>query len=565
MKRRTIVGILSLILVSVTACSPSSTIPPPDRPPAPTYTPTPEPQVDTPAWFDDAILYEVFVRSFHDSDGDGIGDLPGLTSRLDYLQDLGVTAVWLMPIHPSPSYHGYDVTDYFAINPDYGSLGDVIAFVDEAHARGIRVIIDLVVNHTSDDHPIFQEAFANPESRYADWFLWTNESHTTYQAFGGFKDMPRLKHEHPEVLAYTLDVARFWMDLDDDGDYSDGVDGFRCDVAKDVPLSTWQVLKREMREIKPESLLLGEVWEGNAQRLIKWYDDAFDALFDYPLYHAIAKDHDTNLDSVLAGVQDPDLIDMFIIGQQNLFPSGYQVLRFVNNHDTNRIMSEVGGDWARARVAATLLLTLPGTPMIYYGEEIGMKGEKGDGTPYWDEFRREPMDWYESEEGAGMTNWFKASQRFNAPHDGISVEEQLGDDASLWTHYQSLIGLRKAHRALRTGAFGKVQVDGAEKVYAYTRHAPPAGEQLEEWFLIVLNFSDEPQTPSLALNLTYPGPFEATDVLDEEPWPDLPADDVYRVELAPTSGAVLRLNPPIDRHSQAQAQAQGAQRASYEK
>jgi alpha-amylase len=532
---------LPLLTLSPT---PIPTVTPHSVQPGAEYTPTPEPEIETPAWFDDAVLYEIFVRSFYDSDGDGIGDLAGIIAQLGYLEQLGITAIWLMPIHPSPSYHGYDVTDYFAINPDYGTMGDMIALVDEAHSRNIRVIIDLVINHMADDHPIFGDAFADPNSEYADWFLWTNETHTTYQAFGGFRDMPELNHDNPEVYDYVAQVARFWMDLDGDGDYTDGVDGFRCDVAKDVPLATWQALRQEMRALDPDSFLLGEVWERNVQNMIQWYNDAFDALFDYPLYHGMASSHDENLDSVLAGVKLPETFNATIVGEDELLPAGYQVVRFVNNHDNNRVMSEVGMDWDRARTAATFYLTLPGTPMIYYGEEIGMPGEKGSGNPYWDEYRREPMDWYAAEEGRGMATWFRPGDRFNAPHDGISVEEHDQVANSLLNHYRALVALRSAHRALRTGAFGKVVVTDGEGVYAYTRHAPPVGDSPEEWFLVILNFSDEARAPTLDLGLAYGGPFAAVDALSGERWPEVAGGEPYSVELDPASGTVLQLNQP---------------------
>jgi len=544
-----------VVLLLASACTTSTATPAPTATqtatPAPTptiagppaeYTPTPAPEIETPAWFDDAILYEIFVRSFYDSDGDGIGDLAGITSQLDYLAELGITAIWLMPIHPSPSYHGYDVTDYFAIHPDYGTLEDMVALVDAAHARGIRVIMDYIVNHAADDHPIFQDAYANPDSQYADWFLWTNDAHTNYRAFAGFRDMPEFNHENPEVYDYVAEIARFWMDLDGDGDYSDGVDGFRCDVAKDVPLKTWQALKQETRELNPEVFWLGEVWERGAQNMLVWYDDAFDALFDYPLYHTIANSHDRSLDSMLAGFQTPSLVNAIIKGEDNLFPAGYQIVRFLNNHDSHRVMSEVGMDWDRARTAATFYLTLPGTPMIYYGEEIGMLGEKGQGNPYWDEYRREPMDWYAAEEGAGMTTWFRPGNRYNAPADGISVEEQDEAAGSLLNHYRRLTTLRHAHPALRGGAFGKVLVTKAEGVYAFTRHAPLAEGRPEEWFLVILNFSGETQTPNLELALAYAGSFAAVDALSGQSWPDVPAGEPYAVELEPTSGVALQLS-----------------------
>ena len=508
------------------------------------YTPTPAPEIETPAWFDQAILYEIFVRSFYDKSGDGIGDLAGITAKLDYVEGLGATAIWLTPIHPSPSYHGYDVTDYFAVNPEFGTQDDMIALVSAAHERGMRVVMDLVVNHTADEHPFFQDAWGNPASKYADWYLWSNDDHTAYQTFGGYKDMPKLNHGNPEVVAYTLEIARFWMDLDGDGDYADGVDGFRCDVAKEVPLTTWQALRQEMRRLNPESFLLGEVWDTNVRNLTKWYDDAFDALFDFPLYSDLAGSPDQSLDSLLAGVQQPDMVTFTIVGEDKLLPPGYEIVRFDNNHDTNRLMSDVGGDWARANAAATMILTLPGTPMIYYGEEIGMRGEKGKGNPYWDEYRREPMDWYAAEAGSGMTTWFKPKDRYNAPNDGISVEEETGVAGALLSHYQALAALRHAHPALLGGAFAPAKVSEGEYVYAYTRHAPSTAASPEEWFLVILNLSAEPQQAALELGLATPGPFVAVDALSGKAWPDVPADQPYRVELAPASGVVLQLSNP---------------------
>ncbi len=525
--------------------SPTQTPQPTDTPqPSIVYTPTPEPVVDGPTWFSEGILYEVFVRSFYDANGDGTGDLAGVTAKLDYVESLHAGAVWLLPIHPSPSYHGYDVTDYMAVNPDYGTLEDMQALVEAAHLKRIRVILDLVVNHTSNLHPFFRDAMGNPQSRYSDWYLWTNDAHTTYQAFGGYKDMPKLNHGNPEVVDYVLEIARFWMDLDGDGDYTDGVDGFRCDVAKEVPLSTWQALRKEMRGLNPDSFLLGEVWDMNARNLTTWYDEAFDALFNFPLYGSLAGSNDASEDSALAGADEPKMARLTVLAENNLFPPGYQIVQFLNNHDTDRVMSDVGGDWERARSAATLLLTMPGTPMIYYGEEIGTKGTKGRGNPYWDEYRREPMDWYTAEAGSGMAAWFKPGDRNNKPDDGISVEEQSGVGGSLLEHYRSLAALRLAHPALLRGSFAAAKVTGSEMILAYTRHAPASDGSPEELFLVLLNLDYMAQEVSLELNSAYAGPFAAVDVLSGEAWPDVPASAPYAVKLPARSGIILQLSRP---------------------
>jgi len=204
----------------------------------------------------------------------------------------------------------------------------------------------------------------------------------------------------------------------------------------------------------------------------------------FPLYHILVGSQDYVGDGVLYGTGSPFLIERSLLERERLYPSGAQSTIFINNHDTNRIMSNVGSDVRRAKQGAVLLLTLPGTPLIYYGEEIGMAGVKGNGSPYSDEFRREPMDWYAAEMGTGMTTWFKPPNRHNRPHDGISVEEQRGVTGSLFEHYRSLIRLRKEYSALRAGAWETVPVDrGGEHVFAYLRHDAVA------CILVVLNFS----------------------------------------------------------------------------
>jgi len=475
--------------------------------------------------------------------GDGIGDLAGITAQLDYLAGLGATALWLTPIRPSPSCHGYDVTGYLASKPDLGARDDLIALVQAASARGVRVILDLVVDHTSDKHPFFQDAWDNPQSNLADWYLWTNDDRTAYQSFGGYKGMPKLNHANPEVVAYVLEIARFWMDLNGDRNYADGVDGFRCDVAKQVPLATWQARRAKTRRLNPQSFLLAEVWDMNARNLGKWYDDAFDAVFNFPLYSDLAGSNDVSGDSLLAGVQRPDMVSYTLLCESKLLPPGFQIVQFVNNHDTNRVMSDVEGDWVRARTAATLNLTLPGAPMIYYGEETGMKGEKGRANPYWDEYRREPMDWYTAETGPGMLTWFKPKNRYNAPDDGISVQEQAGVAGSLLSRYQALTALRQAHPALHRGAFAPAKVAESKAVYAYSRHAPPDAGSPQEWFLVILNFGGEPQQATIELDLAYPGPYSAVDALGCQPWPDVPAGQPYQVEMPAASSVVLQLSP----------------------
>jgi len=242
-----------------------------------------QPSITTPAWSRDAIIYEIFVRSFYDSNGDGIGDLQGVIRKLDYLRyDLGVTAIWLMPVFASPSYHGYDISDYCTINPDYGSRADFVSLVQEVHRRDMRIIIDYVIGHTSNQHPFFRDAFGNPNSKYADWYIFTNDDHTAYKSFFAVEEMPSLNHGNPAVQEYVLGAARTWMDLDGDGDYTDGIDGLRCDFAIDMHPEMRRRLRSELKALNPNLLLLGEVWTSDRQALAAFYNEGFDSTFDFP-------------------------------------------------------------------------------------------------------------------------------------------------------------------------------------------------------------------------------------------------------------------------------------------
>ncbi|MGE5265475.1 MAG: alpha-amylase family glycosyl hydrolase, partial [Acidobacteriota bacterium] len=371
---------------------------------APSRTPS-LPAIQTPEWFRRVVLYEIFPRSFYDSNGDGIGDLKGVTAKLDYIKQLGAGAIWLTPIFASPSYHGYDTTDYYQINPDFGTEADLVELVHEAHKRGIRVLLDYVAAHTSDRHPFFKDAYGNPNSQYAGWYRWTNQEHTTYESFAGERSLPTLNHDNPEVQEYLLGVAKYWLKT--------GIDGYRADYVLNVPHAFWKRFRSELKAIDPNLLLLAEAWT-SGRGIQPYYEDEFDAAFDFPLYGDIEGNHATVGDSLLLGLRSPRLLDGTLAAEQVLFPPGAQSVIFLNNHDTTRVMSEVKGSAARAKIASTLLLTLPGTPMVYYGEEIGMAGLKGpDDKPL-----REPMDWYAAEAGPGMTTWYKPGERSNQPRDG---------------------------------------------------------------------------------------------------------------------------------------------------
>jgi alpha-amylase len=454
-------------------------------------------------WWTNRVFYEVFVRSFQDSDGDGIGDLRGLTARLDDLndgdpattEDLGVTGLWLMPIAESPSYHGYDIVDYRAIESDYGTADDFRALLAAANERGIAVIVDLVINHTSRDHPWFQDA-QTPGSPHDAWYVWSAD-HPGYARSDGsrvwhtagdryyygyfWEGMPDLNLTNPDVTAELDDVGRFWLD-------EMGVDGFRLDAARhlvedgrnleNTPATVeWLAGFRErLKADHPHALVLGEVWDATSMSARYVRDSALDVTFDFGLASA-------TIGSIRSG--DAGSLHAAQAEAAEAYPLG-GLATFLTNHDQNRIMNELGGQVPSARVAAALLLTGGGVPFVYYGEEIGLTGRKPD------ERIRTPMRWDATKPAAGFTTGTPWQPLGDDP-PGTDVATQAADPASLLSLYRDLIRLRAAHPALATGEWTPVDAE-APSVVAYLRHVP------DEVVLVVANLADEPVTsPVLGL------------------------------------------------------------------
>lgn len=321
--------------------------------------------IQTPAFYDSAVAYEIFIRKFADSDGDGIGDFNGLTSRLGYLQDtLGVNVLWLMPWNESTTDHGYNVVDYFSIEKDYGTFDDYLNFIENCKQRNIRVLMDFVINHTDSTHPYFLDAYANPQSKFTSWYQFTNTANTDWNHFGVERKMPKLNFENKEVQDYFIHIAKFWMDPNSDGDFSDGVDGFRCDAAKEVPHSYWNRFRKEVKKVNSEVLLLGEVWD-NPYFLIPFFKEEFDMLFDYPVYYGLEN-------YILKN--DISMLRKRLSEPLELYPAGAQMVKFLSNHDNERPISKFNNDLRLKKIALGIMFTLPGTPMIYYGDELESAG-----------------------------------------------------------------------------------------------------------------------------------------------------------------------------------------------
>ncbi len=445
-------------------------------------------------WWNNRVFYEIFVRSFYDSDGDGIGDFNGITQKLDYLNDgdpttdsdLGITGIWLMPIHPTTTYHGYDVTDYRAVNPEYGTMDEFKAFLSAAHERGIAVIIDFVMNHTSSEHPWFQKALNN-EQGMRDFYRWSDNDPGDYwhnygeQSENGFyygffwDGMPDLNYDTQAVKDSMLAVTDFWLT-------EVGVDGFRQDAIKYIDedgdvientpetLEWWREYSAHIHQTAPNSFAVGEAATSTDEVQKYVNDDGIDFCFDFDLSWTI-----------MSGTQYGYSQDIrtHIEKLQAVYPY-QQYATFLGNHDIERIQTQlltegVGDPMGITKAAAAVLLTLPGIPFIYYGEELGLQGKKPD------ENIRKPMQW-DSSDYAGFTQgtgWSEVEENYQ--ENNVAVLDL--DSNSLLRHYKKLIQIRNSIPALQTGKYSALSTSH-EALYSFVRALP------KDTALVIINLSD---------------------------------------------------------------------------
>jgi alpha-glucosidase len=524
-------------------------------------------------WWQRGVIYQVYPRSFQDATGDGVGDLPGLLSRLDYLEWLGVDAIWLSPIYPSPmADFGYDISNYTDIDPVFGTLADFDGLLGEAHRRGMKVVLDFVPNHTSDQHPWFIGSRSSRTASKRDWYIWRDPApgggppNNWLSQFGGsaweweegtqqyyyhafLKQQPDLNWRNPEVLEAMLGVLQFWLDR--------GVDGFRIDViwhiVKDdqfrdnlpdesyrpgLPphrqlLATYNTDRPEVHDIITrmrglmdrygERMMVGEIYLP-VERLVTYYGSHGSGVhlpFNFQLielpWHARA----------LA-----DAIDRY----EALLPSHGWPNWVLGNHDNPRIASRIGA--AQARVAAMLLLTLRGTPTLYYGDELGMHNVPIPPDRVQDPFEknvpgigvgrdpsRTPMQWSPAE-NAGFTSgepWLPNAEDFGS----VNVELEAMAPKSMLALYHELIHLRRREPSLSIGAFAALPAQG--DLLAYRRQFNDARR-----FLIVLNLGPNPAVFQSAVGLQ--GTIALSTHLDRESEPI--ADEI---ELRGDEGVIVQL------------------------
>lgn len=417
------------------------------------------------------IYYHIFVGSFSDSNGDGIGDLRGIINRFDYLNDgdpdsgvsLGVEGIWLSPIFSSPSYHKYDTKNYYKIDPQFGTEADLKELIDLCHERGVQIILDLVINHTSSQHSAFLEfcnahKYFDTTNPYYDYFSWSEtgketgtwspipgaSSHYYECNFSG--DMPELNYNNETVRQDMVDIAAYYLRL--------GVDGFRFDAAKYIYYGTtqpntdfWDWYMAQLRAIKPDIYTVAEVWDADS---VAFPYFSSTNCFNFSMAQASGKIAETAKGGNVNGFVT--YIDNYLNSIYAYNPAAMMVT-FIANHDTDRAAGYLTTATGHAKVAANLSILLPGSTFIYYGEEIGMLGSRGGANT--DANRRLAMLWGDEDTIRNPTG-----STYTATQANGTVVDQLPDGDSLYNHYKKLIAIRKANPEIAYGKYSPLSTSG---------------------------------------------------------------------------------------------------------
>ena len=410
-----------------------------------------------PKWARDAVIYHIFLDRFYPGDGvpwkkptnlSGFfgGTLRGAIQKLDYIQSLGCNAIWLSPLFASPSHHGYDATDYYTVEPRFGTNAELIELIDEAHRRDIRIILDFVANHWSNHHPTFHAAQRDPDSEYRAWYTWQRWP-DEYTNFFGVKGMPQLNLKHKPASDYLLKCAQHWLQK--------GVDGYRLDYAPGPPRTFWADFRQACKAVKPDAFLFGEVVSHS--EVIASYMPHFDGCLDFLLADALRRTFVLETSTLLE-------FETFLASHEAYFPEGFSLPAFLDNHDMTRILYLAREDTAKVRLAALVLFTLSAPPVIYNGTEVGVSQKNPLGRF---EEARLPMPW--------------------------------GDEAdkNLLDYFRRLGALRKQFAVLTAGRRKVVHLDVQKGTYAYLRTSETQS------VLIALNTGRRTQTLKVPIALRH--------------------------------------------------------------
>ena len=535
-----VLALAALLSASLSACNPAPETSKTTTEPVSSQTASPTTAAVSASkpWWQDAVFYQIWPRSFADSNGDGTGDFNGIAQKLPYLADLGINALWLTPMFEAPSYHGYDFTEFYQVEKDYGSQQEFKALIDAAKAKNISIILDLVINHISDQHDWFKRSAAG-EAPYKDYFIWRKDLPTDgwgpawdasktdpkvvwhyhegrkeyyYAAFGA--SQPDLNLTHPDVIAEMKKMAKYWLDL--------GVAGFRLDAVRYAietgpdgqadtaeTIEYWKDFTQYVKSVQPDAMLVGEAW-ADLPVAAKYAGDgkALDAGFDFEFGYKVlellqgnggVKAEFGTMNTAGAAATEQLLQANFNARKAAGVPMGY-FSPFLTNHDQPRIGWQLQGDVAKAKLAAAMLLTSPGSTYLYYGEEIGLN-QASDAEHIQ---RRAPMLWDQSPQ-AGFTtassSWVQSDQLFPPQRETswwtpflqaqqaakVTVADQQQDAKSLWSLYKFLIRQKQQRAEFSVAGSYEAKALNDGKLLQISREL--AGKKS----VFVLNLSAEPQ------------------------------------------------------------------------